>query len=63
MTMIKAAPSNTPLTAPTDATVRERKPYHPPHIEDYGSVNELTRSAVSNAYEYDGIFYYTTSAD
>lgn len=52
--MTTPANPNTPLTAPTETPVRERKPYHHPRFEDYGTVNELTRSAASGYYSYDG---------
>lgn len=38
-----------------------RKPYHTPQIEDYGAVNELTRSAIDDPYSFDGVFYYNSS--
>ena len=39
---------------------KRRRPYHAPRIEDYGAVNELTRSAPFGNYNPDGTTSYTS---
>ncbi len=47
--------------APRARAQKERKVYHSPQVEDYGAVNELTRSG-TGAYSFpvDGPSYYTS---
>lgn len=51
---MKNVASNTPSSSSPDAqrAAKPRKPYHTPRMEDYGAVNELTRSAPSGGYSY-----------
>ncbi|WP_129673309.1 hypothetical protein [Candidatus Chloroploca sp. Khr17] len=42
---------------------KPRKPYHTPRMEDYGAVNELTRSAsYTGSFESDLALGYTSTA-
>ncbi len=42
-------------------TQKARKPYHTPRMEDYGAVNELTRSGGSNYSDPDGPGTYSSA--
>ena len=53
-----SSPTQTTNAAPN--TQKARKPYHTPRMEDYGAVNELTRSGGFNYSNSDGPFTYTS---
>jgi hypothetical protein len=42
-------------------SVKQRRPYHAPRLEDYGAVNELTRSSASGSYSADAPTFYTSN--
>ncbi len=56
---------NTESTSPASTirpTPKQRKSYHSPRVEDYGAVNELTRSSGTTGYNLlDGPSYYTST--
>ncbi len=56
-----ATPTRQPDTDQPEA--KTRKPYHTPHMEDFGAVNELTRSTViPGPYDpTDGPSFYTSA--
>lgn len=54
---------NTEGTGQASTTVRtpkQRRTYHSPHIEDYGAVNELTRSGTGTDPQFDGVNTYSS---
>ena len=56
---------NTEVTSQVSTTTRipkQRRAYHSPRIEDYGAVNELTRSSILGSYDItDGPTFYTSA--
>jgi hypothetical protein len=51
----------TTVTTQTAATSKSRKPYHTPRLEDYGAVNELTRSGGTPSAFTDGPSTYSSN--
>ena len=59
MSDMSETPNRQPDTHQPDP--KTRKPYHTPRMEDYGEVNELTRSATSGGFTTsDGITTYNS---
>lgn len=53
---------DTSQVSTTARTPKQRKTYHSPRIENYGAVNELTRSSISGSYDVtDGTTFYTSA--
>lgn len=56
--------SNKPAQPPpAQPAPQPRKPYHTPKLEDYGAVNELTRSGNDDTQPLDGAIGYTSGAN
>lgn len=48
---MEAIMSNQPIVNPAAHAERAtKKPYHSPHLEDFGAVNELTRTSLPVTY-------------